>query len=82
MTADKRIAFQCGSAIGMLAVGSALAVAGFCVPPVGEISDSVLWFFSQCLIYAGSIFGVGTYIQSKFHDLETKRRPAREDGDK
>jgi hypothetical protein len=28
---------------------------GFVVPPTGEISDSVLLFFAQCLIYAGSI---------------------------
>ena len=26
-------------------------------PPVGEISSSVLWFFSQCLIYAGAALG-------------------------
>lgn len=70
MTTEHRITFQTLSAIGMLVMGSALAIAGFCVPPVGEISDSVLWFFSQCLIYAGSIFGVGSYIQSKFDDIK------------
>ena len=37
------------SAIGMLAAGVGLSTAGFCVEPVGEISDSVLWFFAQCL---------------------------------
>jgi hypothetical protein len=51
----------------MLAVGSALSVAGFIVPPVGEISDSVLWFFAQCLIYAGSIFGITIYVNNKIN---------------
>lgn len=53
----------------MLAIGAALSVAGFIVPPTGEISDSVLWFFAQCLIYAGSIFGVSTYVHGKFTEL-------------
>ena len=54
----------------MLIAGVALSVAGFIAPPYGEISDSVLMFFAQCLIYAGSIFGVGIYIQGKFADLQ------------
>ena len=31
------------SAVGMLASGVGLSVAGFIAPPFGEISDSVLW---------------------------------------
>ena len=31
----------------------------------------MLWFFAQCLIYAGSIFGVSIYVQSKFSELKT-----------
>ena len=54
------------TAVGMLVAGLAFAVAGFITPPPGEISDSVLWLFSQCLIYAGSIFGVGIYVDRRF----------------
>lgn len=61
---DRRLLWQTRSAVAMLAAGFALSVAGFCVPPVGEVSDSVLWIFSQCLLYAGSIFGVTTYVQT------------------
>lgn len=74
----KRIEFwvQIGSAIFMLIVGVVLACIGFATPPVGEISDSVLWLFSQCLIYAGSVFGVGAYINHKFAEMKNKiRRP-------
>ena len=51
-----KVSIQFWSALAMLVGGYALAVAGFITPPKGEISDSVLWIFSQCLIYAGSIF--------------------------
>lgn len=49
-------------ALMMLMSGIALSVAGFVVDPVGEISDSVSWYVSQALIYAGSVFGVTVYI--------------------
>lgn len=74
MNKEKRTDFQYYSAAVMLLAGVCLSVAGFIVPPVGEISDSVLWFFAQCLIYAGSIFGVGIYIQSKFKDIRGEIR--------
>lgn len=70
MTKEDRTKYQVYSALAMLMAGVALSVAGFLVPPVGEISDSVLWFFAQCLIYAGSIFGVSIYVQSKFSELK------------
>ena len=70
MTKEDRTKYQVYSALAMLLAGVALSVAGFMVPPVGEISDSVLWFFAQCLIYAGSIFGVSIYVQSKFTELK------------
>ena len=53
----------------MLISGVAMSVAGFIVPPLGEISNSVLYFCAQCLIYAGSIFGVGIYVRSKFDEI-------------
>ena len=70
MTKEDRTKYQVYSALAMLLAGVALSVAGFLVPPVDEISDSVLWFFAQCLIYAGSIFGVSIYVQSKFTELK------------
>lgn len=69
MKTSTRSDLQVYTAIAMLICGVAMAVASFLVPPVGEISDSVLWFFAQCLIYAGSIFGVSVYVQTKFEEL-------------
>ena len=69
MKSYTRTRIQYITAVVMLAIGAALPIAGFIVPPTGEISDSVLWFFAQCLIYAGSIFGVSTYVHGKFTEL-------------
>lgn len=72
MKKETKESIQIGSAVGMLACGVSLSVAGFIVPPVGEIHHSVLWFFAQCLLYAGSIFGIGLYVNGKFNHLADK----------
>lgn len=72
MKKETKESVQIFTAVGMLAAGAALSVAGFCVPPLGEIHDSVLWFFAQCLIYAGSIFGVSIYVTTKINHLVDK----------
>lgn len=60
---------QYGSAIALLASGVAMAFLSFFLNG-GEVRDSVLWYVSQTLVYAGSIFGVGVYIQSKWGDVK------------
>lgn len=70
MTKDARTDIQVFTAIGMLVAGVGLSIAGFIVPPVGEISDSVLMFTAQCLVYAGSALGINVYINSKFSDIK------------
>lgn len=79
MTTETKTKFQVGSAIGMLVCGMGLTIAGFIVPPLGEISNSVLWVLGQCLIYAGSVFGVSVYMDSKFMDFKRKLRLPKED---
>lgn len=71
MKKDTKESIQIWSAIAMLALGSGLAIAGFILDR-GRIHDSVLWLFAQCLIYAGSIFGVSVYIAGKFNHLQDK----------
>ena len=63
MDKNTRENIQVASAIGML------IVIGFFTPPVGQIHESVLGIFAECLIYAGSIFGVAIYIQTKYAEL-------------
>ncbi len=60
---------QYGSAMAMLASGVAMAFASFFLNG-GDLKDSVLWYVSQTLVYAGSIFGVGIYVQSKWGEVK------------
>ena len=70
MTKETRTDIQVFTAIGMLVAGVGLSIAGFIVPPTREISDSVLMFTAQCLVYAGSALGINVYINSKFSDIK------------
>ena len=70
LNANKKEAIQYATAVGMLVAGLALTVAGFVVAPLGVISDSVLYVLAQCLIYAGSIFGIGLYVNTKIDVLK------------
>ena len=67
-----------GSALLMLVFGVVLTTAGFVTAPVGEIHDSVLYVLGQCLIFAGSIMGVGAYATGKVmemrHDIDSRFR--------
>ena len=49
----------------MLFSGVLLSFLGFFEEPTGEISNSVLWYFAQCLIWAGSVFGLTSYVDWK-----------------
>ena len=69
------------TAVVMLAVGTLLVIAGFIVPPTGEVHDSVLWFFGECLIYAGSIFGISIYVSGKIHNIRRELNLPEEDND-
>ena len=60
MTKETKENVQIVSAIAMLIGGFLLAVAGFIVPPTGQIHESVL-----------SIFGVTIYIQTKYAELRS-----------
>lgn len=69
MTKEKREDIQTWTAVGMLGVGVCFAIAGFVVPPVGEIHDSVLWITAQCFIYAGSALGIAAYTTGKIASI-------------
>lgn len=59
LEAKTKIAYL--TAIIAFIIGWGLTIAGFCVPPVGTVADSVLWILGQSLLYAASVFGVGMY---------------------
>lgn len=72
MKKETKESIQIWTAVGMLVSGVSLSTAGFIVAPLGKIDDSVLWFFAQCLLYAGGIFGIGIYVNGKINYLVDK----------
>ncbi len=71
---DVKTKFAIGSAVVAFLAGWGLTIAGFIIPPKGEVHDSVLWILGQALIYAASVFGVGMYISSEMTKLRTENR--------
>lgn len=39
-----------------------------------DISDGVLWYISQALIYAGGIFGVSIYFKTRLGEFEHRAK--------
>ena len=62
------------TAIAAFVTGWALTIAGFIVPPTGEISSSVLWVLGQSLIYGASVFGISAYFSSETQKLRSDMR--------
>lgn len=62
------------SGIIAFCLGWGLTIAGFCIPPIGEIADSVLWVLGQSLIYTGSVLGLTQYFSAESvklrHDMD------------
>lgn len=68
------------TAIVAFVLGWGLTIAGFCVPPTGEVSGSVLAVLGQAMLYAASVFGVTMYFNNqmvKFRE-DTRRYIDRE----
>lgn len=45
-------------AVGVTVIGCALLVAGFIVAPLGQIHQSVLIGFGECMTFAGALLGI------------------------
>ena len=62
------------TAIAAFIVGWGLTIAGFIVPPLGAVSESVLWILGQALLYAASVFGVALYVGGEVKRLKGEVR--------
>lgn len=43
-----------------------------------QIHESVLWYFAQTLMYAGSCFGIGAYVRNFEKKFENKNKDRKE----
>ena len=62
------------TAIVAFVLGWFLVIAGFYMPPEGEVSDSVLWILGQALIYTASVLGVTMYFNSQMVKFKAETR--------
>lgn len=60
------------AAIIAFLTGIGLCIAGFCVPPIGNISGSVLTATGEFLTFFGSVFGIGEYTKIQIAKLKNE----------
>lgn len=80
MKRETREDVQIWTAVGMLIAGVTMSFIGFFVEPSGIIHDSVLWFFAQCLLYGGAVFGIPPYVKSRISSIIGNDKKEEKDG--
>lgn len=60
------------TACAMLLSGIILSFLSFFLSAAHVIHDSVLWYLAQTIVYASSVFGIGSYVSYKMRGFETK----------
>ena len=73
MQANTKEWIQYGTAMAMVMSGIVLAFLSFFLNNY-NISDGVLWYISQALIYAGGIFGVSIYFKTRLGEFEHRTK--------
>ena len=63
---------QYGSAVFVLILAIVLVYISYFTSKTQDLTDNVLWYFAQSLMYAGSIFGVAIAIDAKFENIKNK----------
>lgn len=71
MKKDIKEKLMIASALTTLASGIVLSFLSFFLSSY-HIDNSVLWYFAQTLMYAGSCFGIGAYIQKFKTEVDQK----------
>ena len=63
---------QYGSAVVVLIFAIVLVYISYFTSNTQDVTDNVLWYFAQSLMYAGSIFGVAIALDAKFENIKNK----------
>ncbi len=63
---------QYSTAIAMIASAIILAFLSFFM--TSTIASGILWYISEALVYAGSVFGISIYFRTKLGDFESRTR--------
>lgn len=71
---------QIVSAIVMLIFGMVLTFLAFVESPYGEVPESTRSVFGRCLMFSGSMLGVGAYVGQRFSEMDKKIDDSRRKG--
>ena len=71
---DVKTKFAIGTAVVAFVVGWGMTIAGFIIPPRGEVHDSVLWILGQALVYTASVLGIGMYFNNQMAKFRADTR--------
>ena len=72
MTANSKEWVQYGTATIMVISGVILSFISFFVN--GDVTEGVLWYMAQALTFAGGVFGVSIYFETKLGESEHRIR--------
>lgn len=70
ITKERKGIAQVWTAIILLLSGIVLSFLSFFLSTKHTIDNSILWYFAQCLLYAGGIFGIRNYTITKIGQIE------------
>ena len=77
MQANTKDWIQYSTAIAMIASAIILTFISFFV--TSTVVGGVLWYVSEALVYAGSVFGISIYFKTKFGDFESRTKAVLKD---
>lgn len=63
---------QYGSAVVVILFAIILVYISYFTSQSRDVTDNVLWYFAQSLMYAGSVFGVAIAIDAKIANFKDK----------
>ena len=69
-----RESYQLITATGLLVSGVVLSFLSFFLTSAHVVTDSVLWYFAQCLLYSGGIFGIRSYTITKIGNINGRQK--------
>lgn len=79
---SKKEFFHYVCAVGMIVFGCLMCLLSFFFSEVHKVDDSALWILGQALLFAGSIFGIGLYVNNRVENTFYKYHQQKEEGEK
>ena len=68
----QKLKIQLAISVVLIVVGCGLLIAGFSVPPLGIIDNSILIAFGEILTFVGTIFGIDYSYKAKIHKKQDR----------